>query len=243
MRKLLGKRIPLAWFLLALIGLAAAGIVWRALSNSLRDSGAVLIYSAPAITESKVEDSAVVDVVRPTRTARSATRTATAAPSRIAVYVSGAVAAPGVYNLLEGARVSDAVEAAGGFTSEADREAINLAGKLRDEQHISVPVVGASDNAVAKGSVSPTVAAQAPVQPTKAVEPPTPASVAGRINVNTAGLEELDQLPGIGQVLAGRIIADREANGAFRSVDDLLRVPGIGEVMLAKLRELVTVGP
>lgn len=241
MRALLGKRIPIAWFLLAVIVLAATGIIWLSLSRSFRESDAVLIYSAPSFATTQPE--VAVAAANPTADATTAPRATTVGPIQIAVYVSGAVASPGVYALPDGSRVGDAIEAAGGFTGEADREAINLASRVHDEQHISVPVLGAADNEPANGSTSPTEVAPTPPEATKVAQPPTPASVPGLINVNTATIEELDQLPGIGPVLAGRIVEDREANGPFRSVDDLLRVPGIGEVLLAKLRDLVTVGP
>ena len=133
------------------------------------------------------------------------------------VHVSGAVAGPGLYVLADGARVMDAVAAAGGFTGDADSAAVNLARPIADGEQLHVP---------AKGE------APAPA--------PGPASGgAGPIDLNTADVAALETLPGIGPTLGGRIVAWREENGRFTSVDDLLAVPGIGEKLLAGMRDLI----
>lgn len=140
-----------------------------------------------------------------------------AAPASVYVHVSGAVAAPGLYVLDEGARVVDAVAAAGGFAAGADEASVNLAREIGDGEQLHVPLQG---------------------------ETPASATVPagdGRVNLNTAGVAELDTLPRIGAAMAQRIIDWRDANGRFTSVDDLLAVPGIGDKMLEALRELVTV--
>lgn len=146
----------------------------------------------------------------------------TAAVSEAAVYVhvGGAVQAPGLYRLHAGARVVDAVAAAGGLSDTADPATINLARPVSDGEQLLVLEVGAVP-AGSGGGVGGGTAAD------------------GRIPVNTADATTLEQLPGIGPALAGRIIDTREANGPFRSVDDLLSVPGIGEKVLAGLREQV----
>ncbi|MEU1970499.1 ComEA family DNA-binding protein [Microbacterium sp. NPDC019599] len=133
------------------------------------------------------------------------------------VHVSGAVAAPGLYVLGESARVVDAIAAAGGFTPEADRAAVNLARPLGDGEQLVVPV---------QGEAPPGEAA---------------AQTDGRVNLNTADATALDTLPRIGPAMAQRIIAWREENGRFTSVEDLLAVPGIGDKMLEALRDLVSV--
>jgi competence protein ComEA len=150
-------------------------------------------------------------------------------PARLVVHVAGAVARPGVYTLAEGSRVNDAIEAAGGLTSRADEAALNLAAPLRDGQRLSIPAVG---EAPSPGGIAG-VAEPAATPP--AGEP------GALININTASAAELDALPGIGAVLAQRIIDDRQANGPYASVDDLERVRGIGPALLASLRPLVTV--
>ena len=133
------------------------------------------------------------------------------------VHVSGAVSAPGLYVLHDGARVVDAVAAAGGFAAGADETAVNLARPVSDGEQLHVPVIGAA-----------------------AAPPPTDGGD-GRVNLNTADAAALDTLPRIGPAMAARIIEWRDANGRFTSVEDLLSVPGIGDKMLETLRALVTV--
>lgn len=135
------------------------------------------------------------------------------------VHVSGAVGHPGLYRLADGARVVDVIAAAGGMTADADQAGVNLARRLTDGEQVRIPLLGET----------PTEGAGAG------------AGADGRINLNTADAAALDTLPRVGPAIAERIIQWRETNGAFTSVDDLLAVPGIGEKMLAGLRDLVTV--
>jgi competence protein ComEA len=144
------------------------------------------------------------------------------AAASVFVHVSGAVSAPGLYVLKSGARVVDAVAAAGGFAPEADEQAVNLARLVGDGEQLYVAAVGETASGAA---------------PTGADAPPGD----GRVNLNSADLAQLDTLPRIGPALAERIIQWREANGRFTSVEDLLAVPGIGDKMLEALRDLVTV--
>lgn len=145
--------------------------------------------------------------------------TTTDAPSgELYVHVLGAVAQPGLYVLDLNARLVDALAAAGGTTDEADLAAVNLARTLEDGEQIIVPTVG--------------VATDAPVADAPGDD---------RVDLNSADQEALETLPRIGPALAERIIAWREDNGRFRSVDDLLAVPGIGEKLLAGLRDAVRV--
>ena len=141
----------------------------------------------------------------------------------IAVEVRGAVAQPGVYELPPGTRVQDAVEAAGGMAPDADSSTINLALRLRDGEVVAIarlPEAGATPE---QGS--------------------TEAGTSGLINVNTASVPELDALPGIGEVLAQRIVDFREEHGPYRSVDDLIHVQGVSANMIAGFRDQVTTGP
>lgn len=217
-------RIPLAWFLLAMTVLAATGIVWLIASRNSAPSNAVLIQSVP-VTTSPNPQAAVVPTTPPTMPS----------PQVLVVYISGEVVKPGVYTLPNGSRVGDVVAVAGGFTEEANREGINLAARVSDEQHISVPRVGEETEAVTGNPTSG--AGETNGNGSNAGTSP------GKVNINTATAKELEALPGIGEVLAQRIIAEREANGPFKSVDDLIRVPGIKEGIIAQLRDLVTVGP
>lgn len=148
-----------------------------------------------------------------------------ASPSPIVVHVTGRVAEPGVYQLSAGARLVDAVAAAGGSLPGADLDALNLAAPAVDGTQVHVPK---------RGEV-PAASAAGPVVGAGAIDP------SGRVNVNTASVAELDTLPGIGPALAQRIIDFRTANGPFASVDDLDAVSGIGPATLEELRPLVTV--
>lgn len=134
----------------------------------------------------------------------------------IRVYITGAVAQPGVYAASSGERVGDVVARAGGLTAEADPVAVNLARRTRDEMHIHIP---------AKGETAPAAANTAP----SALQP---------ININTATQQELETLPGIGEVTARRIISSREADGPFATVDDLRRA-GVRESVIEQIRSLV----
>ncbi|MFT4212751.1 MAG: ComEA family DNA-binding protein [Microbacterium sp.] len=153
------------------------------------------------------------------QTVPSATPTATIVPAGVYVHVEGAIRAPGLYLLPAGARVVDAVSAAGGFADDADQAGLNLARVLVDGEQLHVPAVGEAAASATAGGVT----------------------ADGRVNINTADAAALDTLPRIGPALAQRIIDWREANGAFTSVDDLLAVTGIGDAILAGLRDLVTV--
>lgn len=133
------------------------------------------------------------------------------------VHVAGAVRVPGVYLLPEGARVADAVAAAGGAAEGGCPDALNLAAPLADGSKVAVPLEG-------EEGVPAEVLAGNEVSN-------------GLVNVNTAGVEELQALPGIGPALAEAIVEEREANGPFGTVEDLLRVGGIGEKKLEKLAD------
>jgi competence protein ComEA len=141
----------------------------------------------------------------------------------VVVHVAGAVHDAGVYRLRAGARVSDAVERAGGATRRADLSQVNLAAKVEDGRQVLVPR---------------RVAATAAPAPAGTVAPGQPAVP---VNLNTATLEQLDQLSGVGPATAQKIIDYREEHGGFGSVEELGQVPGIGDVRLASLREQVRV--
>jgi len=155
----------------------------------------------------------------------------TPTPAPVRVYVTGAVVNSDVYFLPVGSIVKDAIVAAGGLAPEADRERINQALELKDQQQIHVPRIGEGD---------PPPLVQGGSANESAGDSPSAGS-SGPINLNTATLEELDSLPGIGPAIAGRIIDYRENNGGFNTVDEITQVSGIGEATLAKFRDTVTV--
>ncbi|NHN44883.1 ComEA family DNA-binding protein [Chryseoglobus frigidaquae] len=157
-------------------------------------------------------------------------------PPVVVLHVLGAVVEPGIVELPPGSRVVDAIAAAGGPTDEADLAAVNLARVVVDGEQLRLPAVGEAPAAGVPGA--------GPGSGSGGAGPGSgSASVAadGRININTADAAGLEQLPGVGPAIAARIIAWREQNGPFRSVDELTAVSGIGEKTLDGLRDQATV--
>jgi competence protein ComEA len=172
----------------------------------------VLAAVAVAVLVSAVT-SAGTTVAMPVAPFSAAPTTPTTPP--LLVHVLGAVRTPGLYSLPAGARVVDALTAAGGLADDADPAGVNLARRVGDGEQLTLPRVGEAPPAAAS--------AEAP----------------GRIDLNTATPEQLESLPGIGPALAARIVSWREENGGFSSADDLLEVPGLGEKSVDALRDLV----
>jgi competence protein ComEA len=150
---------------------------------------------------------------------------------RVFVHVAGAVRHPGVYTLRAGSRVADAVERAGGPRASADLTAVNLASKLEDGRQVLVPrrlpAPGGASTVTAPGAGA--AGGSAPGLP----QPP--------VDLNTATLEQLDTLDGVGPATAQKILDYRQQHGGFSSVEELTQVPGIGEKRMAALREKVRV--
>ncbi len=143
--------------------------------------------------------------------------TAGSKAGELVVHVAGEVINPGIYQLAEGARVIDAVNKAVA-TEDADLDQLNLAAHLADEQKVYVPpkgVVGDTPN-------------------------PGKSAIAGLVNINTASPSQFESLPGIGPVLAERIVQYREKNGPFSSPEDLLNVSGIGNTRFNEIKELIS---
>lgn len=155
--------------------------------------------------------------------------------NRILVHVSGAVAQPGMYHLPPDSRAQDAVTAAGGFLSTADTSRVNLAKRLKDGMQVRVPSLkpAASERRSAAGMRR--AAAGTALSGTSAAN-----SEKTVVDINHADEQALCELPGVGPATARWIIAYRTAHGAFASVDELLKVPGIGTHKLAEIRPLVT---
>jgi competence protein ComEA len=156
--------------------------------------------------------------VEPLRPAR---RAAAPAVAQVVVDVVGAVRRPGLYHLRQGTRIADAVTRAGGSTPKADLALVNLAAPLADGEQIVVPSRSPVGGAIA---ASPPAAGASPTAP---------------LDLNTATAEQLDALPGIGPATAAKIVAFRQAHGAFHAVDELDAVPGIGPSRIAQLKGLV----
>ncbi len=196
----------------AVLAVAAGG--WWLLRTPSPPTEAGLPYAAT--TTSSSPDA--------TATATVSTVTAVESPADVVVHVAGAVAEPGVYELPSGARVHQAIEAAGGVLPRADPAVLNLAALLADGERIYVPRPGESVPLPTSGTASGSVG-----------DPPGP------IDVNHATIEQLDELPGIGPATAAAIVDHREENGPFAGVDDLEAVRGIGPAKLEAIRDLVTV--
>ncbi|TYO73218.1 hypothetical protein DQ398_002148 [Rossellomorea marisflavi] len=143
---------------------------------------------------------------------------------RIFVDIKGQVERPGLYELSPHERVDGVVEMAGGFTKDADRNAVNLALKVSDEMMVYVPKKGEVESPLPPGSPSGTSGGEAVL-----------------VNINSATSEEIQTLPGIGPSKAAAFIQYREENGPYRSVDDIKNISGIGEKTFERLKELITV--
>jgi competence protein ComEA len=143
-------------------------------------------------------------------------------PSEILIYISGAVYHPGVYKLAPDSRVEAAVSAAGGMTTEADASRANLAKELYDGDQVIIPKVGETAFPINDNGFIPS---------------------GQQINLNTATVEDLDSIPGIGMVKAQSIITYRESHGSFTSLDDLLNVSGIGPSLLEQITPYIIILP
>jgi competence protein ComEA len=177
--------------------------------------GAIVLFAVLALAGRMLLRSDRPTVPPPVRVAVS-TQSTTA--SLVFVHVVGAVQRPGLYRLPDGSRVADALRRAGGTTRRAQLELVNLAARIADGEQVVVPRRG-SAVAVASGG--------------------SPASPSGPVHLNTATLEQLDALPGVGPVTAQKILDYRQQHGSFGSVDELDAIAGIGPARLEQLREAV----
>ncbi len=232
----------LAWFDRirgdARVGVAAllacalvAGLVWYRVG--VGGAGASESSGAARTAAEATRTSASASTTRPSNATSSATGAATRAKggsTELVVHVAGAVVRPGIVRLRTGARVVDAIEAAGGARPEADLDQLNLAAKVADGQRIGVGIPGRPATAV--GATGAAAAGSTDG---------STGSGTGLLNLNTATQAEIEALPGIGPVLGAAILRERDERGGFRSVDELRSVRGIGEMRFADLRDLVTV--
>jgi competence protein ComEA len=154
------------------------------------------------------------------------------AQADVVVYVCGAVRSPGIVRLPADARVADALELAGGAGAKAELDGVNLAARVTDGQQIMVPERGVAVVAGA-GSSAGGVSATAPAG--------GPAAAGTPVNINTASATELDALQGVGPATAQKIIDYRTANGAFKSIDEIKNVSGIGDAKFAAMKDMITV--
>ncbi len=202
--------------------------VWRLVTSAVAVvavcAGAWWLLRAPTPPPESVLPRAAVSVPGPSSTAPAPTSTLAAPPAVVWVHVTGAVRLPGVYEFTPGDRIGDAVATAGGATAAGRPHELNLAAPLTDGMRVVVPIDGETVPAELRRTAS--VDAAAP--------PRAP------VDVNTAPPSLLDELPGVGPATATAIVEERDLHGPFVSVDDLLRVPGIGPATLDQLRDSVT---
>jgi competence protein ComEA len=205
-----------------LLGMKGWQLLLLGLLLGLLASGTVILISKPNYGQP------IELLPPPTATATSFPKpTATQEP--IIVQIGGEIQSPGLYRLSKNARVNDLIELANGLTKFADIDRINLSTPLRDGDYIYIPAID---------EVIPDTARNAPILPDNSSE-----LIEFPLNLNEASQDELEALPGIGPIKAADIIAYRENTGPFTSVDDLLKVEGIGTITLETLREYLFVEP
>jgi len=176
------------------------------------------------------ETPAPITIVPPEPTA---TDLPTITPSPIQVFVSGEVMVADVYALVPGSRIKQLVEAAGGFTDNANTAVVNLAQPLADGAHVHIP---------AKGELTSTP--QSVLSDPEPLRSPAAINLGtggAQVNINTAGLDELDILPGIGPVTAQKILDYRTANGPFTEPEAIMEVSGIGQAKFDQIKALITI--
>ena len=196
----------------------------------------LLVRPSAPLVESVVPHASGVGIVAPLSTLTT--------PLTVRIHVAGAVVHPGVYSVSSSSRVVDALKAAGGATSRADLERINLAQTIIDTEQVFVPF---RTSHTTKVTVAPrlrptrtTVPVSVPTIP-GAIPSATTSATTSLINLNSATSAQLDTLPGVGPSTAKAIISYRSRKGPFGKVEDLLNVPGIGPAKVAALRDQVTV--
>ena len=170
---------------------------------------------------SKKEESVEETIVVETTVLAEKTEVSTTQETVIFVDIKGAVKNPGVYQMKVGDRVKDALDAAGGLTDEADSQKVNLAKRLEDQMVIVVPKVGEEAEEIPAG------------------ETRKEATKEGKVNINTATVEELKTLKGVGEKKAEAIIEYRKKNGSFQTKEDLMKVRGIGKKLFESFQERI----
>ena len=197
---------------------------WESWSLAVKGAvigGILLILVGVGGLFSKKEESVEETTVVETTVLAEKTELSTTQETVIFVDVKGAVKNPGVYQMKVGDRVKDALEAAGGLTAEADSQKVNLAKRLEDQMVIVVPKVGEEAEEIPAG------------------ETRNEATKEGKVNINTATVEELKTLKGVGEKKAEAIIEYRKKNGSFQTKEDLMKVRGIGKKLFESFQERI----
>lgn len=194
---------------------------WSLSAKAAVIGGILLILVGVGGLFSKKEESVEGTTVVETTTLAEKTEVSTTQETVIFVDIKGAVKNPGVYQMKVGDRVKDALDAAGGLTEEADSQKVNLAKRLEDQMAIVVPKVGEEAEEIPAGATS------------------KEASKEGKVNINTATVEELKTLKGVGEKKAEAIIEYRKKNGSFKTKEDLMKVRGIGKKLFESFEERI----
>ena len=194
---------------------------WSLSAKAAVIGGILLILVGVGGLFSKKEESVEGTTVVETTTLAEKTEVSTTQETVIFVDIKGAVKNPGVYQMKVGDRVKDALDAAGGLTEEADSQKVNLAKRLEDQMAIVVPKVGEEAEEIPAGATSKEEAKE------------------GKVNINTATVEELKTLKGVGEKKAEAIIEYRKKNGSFKTKEDLMKVRGIGKKLFDSFQERI----
>ena len=194
---------------------------WSLSAKAALIGGILLILVGMGSLFSKKEESVEETTVVEMTVLAEKTEVSTTQETVIFVDIKGAVKNPGVYQMKVGDRVKDALDAAGGLTAEADSQKVNLAQRVEDQMVIVVPKVGEEAEAIPAGAMS------------------KEASKEGKVNINTATVEELKTLKGVGEKKAEAIIEYRKKNGSFKTKEDLMKVRGIGKKLFESFEERI----
>ena len=194
---------------------------WSLSAKAAVIGGILLILVGVGGLFSKKEESVEETEVVVTTVLAEKTEVSTTQETVIFVDIKGAVKNPGVYQMKVGDRVKDAIDAAGGLTEEADSQKVNLAKRLEDQMAIVVPKVGEEAEEIPAGATS------------------KEATNEGKVNINTATVEELKTLKGVGEKKAEAIIEYRKKNGSFQTKEDLMKVRGIGKKLFESFQERI----
>ena len=194
---------------------------WSLSAKAALIGGILLILVGMGSLFSKKEESVEETTVVEMTVLAEKTEVSTTQETVIFVDIKGAVKKPGVYQMKVGDRVKDALDAAGGLTAEADSQKVNLAKRLEDQMVIVVPKVGEEAEEIPAGATSKEEAKE------------------GKVNINTATVEELKTLKGVGEKKAEAIIEYRKKNGSFKTKEDLMKVRGIGKKLFESFEERI----
>lgn len=194
---------------------------WSLSAKAALIGGILLILVGMGSLFSKKEESVEETTVVETTMLAEKSEVSTTQETVIFVDIKGAVKNPGVYQMKVGDRVKDALDAAGGLTEEADSQKVNLAKRLEDQMVIVVPKVGEESEEIPTG------------------ETRKEATKEGKVNINTATVEELKTLKGVGEKKAEAIIEYRKKNGSFQTKEDLMKVRGIGKKLFESFQERI----